>query len=104
MASNVITTTSNGEKMTGYHGWTLRTQSNIFGYSDWNWNRPTNAWYCMHLWQHFSYTNDITFLKNNAFPAMKSACEFWFDRLKVDGNGKLIAPDEWSPEIGRAHV
>ena len=100
MASNIITTTSNGEKMTGYRGWTIRTQSNIFGYSDWNWNRPTNAWYCMHLWQHFEYTNDTTYLKNDAFPAMKSACEFWFDRLKVDGNGKLVAPDEWSPEQG----
>ena len=100
MASNVITNTSNGEKMTGYRGWTLRTQSNIFAYSDWNWNRPANAWYCMHLWQHFEYTNDTTYLKNDAFPTMKSACEFWFDRLKVDGNGKLVAPDEWSPEQG----
>jgi len=101
MASTPISTTSNGEYMAGnYRGWAIRTQSNIFGYSDWNWNRPANAWYCMHLWQHFAYTNDITFLKNNAFPAMKSACEFWFDRLKVDGNGKLVAPDEWSPEQG----
>lgn len=100
MASNVIATTTNGEKMTGYRGWTIRTQSNIFGYSDWNWNRPANAWYCMHLWQHFAYTNDTTYLKNQAFPAMKSACEFWFDRLKVDGKGKLVAPDEWSPEQG----
>lgn len=31
---------------------------------------------------------------------MKSACEYWFDRLKVDNNGRLIAPDEWSPEQG----
>jgi alpha-L-fucosidase 2 len=100
MASNIITTTSNGEKMTGYRGWTIRTQNNIFAYSDWNWNRPANAWFCMHLWQHFAYTNDTTFLKNNAFPAMKSACEFWFDRLILDSNGKLIAPDEWSPEQG----
>jgi alpha-L-fucosidase 2 len=87
-------------KSLGCKGWTLKTQNNIFAYSDWNWNRPANAWYCMHLWQHFAYTNDTTYLKNKAFPAMKSACEFWFSRLKADSYGKLIAPDEWSPEQG----
>lgn len=81
-------------------GWSIRTQSNIFGYTDWNINRPANAWYCMHLWQHYCYTLDIEFLLNTAFPVMRSACEYWFDRLKADRNGKLIAPDEWSPEQG----
>jgi alpha-L-fucosidase 2 len=100
MASGIIDKTNNGEKMTGYRGWTLRTQNNIFGYSDWNWNRPANAWYCMHLWQHYAYTNDLAYLENTAFPVMKSACEFWFDRLKADTDGKLLAPDEWSPEQG----
>ncbi|MDR0541103.1 MAG: glycoside hydrolase N-terminal domain-containing protein [Dysgonamonadaceae bacterium] len=84
----------------GHRGWTIRTQNNIFGYSDWNWNRPANAWYSMHLWQHFAYTNDTVYLAQTAFPAMKSACEFWFDRLIRDENGKWIAPDEWSPEQG----
>jgi alpha-L-fucosidase 2 len=84
----------------GHPGWTVKTQNNIFGYSDWNWNRPANAWYCMHLWQHFAYTNDLDYLENTAFPAMKAACEFWLDRLIQDGNGKWVAPDEWSPEQG----
>ena len=101
MASTAISNTSNGEYMAGgYKGWTLRTQSNIFGFSDWNWNRPANAWFSMHLWQHFRYTNDTTFLRNEAFPTMKSACEFWFSRLKSYANGQLYAPDEWSPEHG----
>lgn len=84
----------------GLKGWTMRTQNNIFGYTDWNINRPVNAWYCMHLWQHYRYTQDIDFLANTAFPVMQSACEYWFDRLKEDESGKLIAPDEWSPEQG----
>jgi alpha-L-fucosidase 2 len=84
----------------GHRGWTVRTQNNIFGYSDWNWNRPANAWYSMHLWQHFAFTNDTVYLTQTAFPAMKSACEFWFDRLILDANGKWLAPDEWSPEQG----
>ncbi|MDR1380864.1 MAG: glycoside hydrolase family 95 protein [Tannerella sp.] len=81
-------------------GWAVRTQSTIFGHTDWNINRPANAWYCMHLWQHYAYTNDVDFLRGTAFPVMKSACEYWFDRLKDDGRGRLVAPGEWSPEQG----
>jgi alpha-L-fucosidase 2 len=100
MASTVTTGSDTyGNPMAGYRGWTVRTQSNIFGYSDWNWNRPANAWYCMHLWQHYQYTKDSIFLAAS-FPTMKGACEFWFDRLKADANGKYYTPIEWSPEQG----
>jgi alpha-L-fucosidase 2 len=81
-------------------GWAVHTQSTIFGHTDWNINRPANAWYCMHLWQHYAYTNNVGFLRKTAFPVLKSTCEYWFDRLREDENGKLIAPDEWSPEQG----
>ncbi len=82
-------------------GWSQKTQNNIFGYSDWNWNRPANAWYCMHLWQHYLYTQDVDYLRELAFPVMKSACEFWLDRLKKDPHtGLWVAPQEWSPENG----
>jgi alpha-L-fucosidase 2 len=81
-------------------GWTLKTQNNIFGYSDWNWNRPANAWYCMDLWQHYVYTLNKDYLRDKAYPVMKSACEFWFDRLVENEAGQLVAPNEWSPEHG----
>lgn len=84
----------------GCRGWTMKTQNNIFAYSDWNWNRPSNAWYCMHLWQHYAYTLDTNYLSAKAYPVMKSACEFWIDRLIMDTDGTLVAPDEWSPEHG----
>lgn len=87
-------------KAEGLRGWAIKTQNNIFGYSDWNINRPANAWYCMHLWQHFAYGNDLEYLVQTAFPVMKATCEYWFDRLKEDKNGQLIAPAEWSPEQG----
>lgn len=81
-------------------GWTINTQSNIFGYTDWNANRLANAWYCMHLWQHYAYTNDVEYLERTAYPVMKSACEYWLDRLIKADNGQWLAPDEWSPEQG----
>ncbi len=88
-------------KSENLRGWTVKTQTNIFAYTDWNINRPANAWYCMHLWQHFAYNNDTVYLRETAFPVMKAACEYWFDRLiKHDRTGKWIAPAEWSPEQG----
>ena len=82
-------------------GWTMRTQNNIFGYSDWNWNRPANAWYCMHVWDKYLFNpNDKEYLINTAWPVMKSASEFWLDRLVQDKDGNWVAPEEWSPEHG----
>lgn len=81
-------------------GWALKTQNNIFGYSDWNWNRPANAWYCMNLWDKYLFNPDVDYLNQVAYPVMKAACEFWLDRLFVDNEGRLTAPDEWSPEQG----
>ncbi len=87
-------------------GWVVNTAGNIFGGSS-NYKRGhysvANAWYCQHLWQHFAYTRDTTYLRELALPVMKSACEFWFGRLvpAQNGDGTLECPDEYSPEQGR---
>ena len=83
----------------GCRGWAVHTQNNLFGYSDWLINRPANAWYCTHLWQHYAYGLDCVYLRSVAWPVMKETCLYWFDRLKMQ-DGRLIAPDEWSPEHG----
>lgn len=81
-------------------GWAMRTQNNIFGYSDWLWNRPANAWYCMHIWDKYLFDPQKEYLEKIAYPVMKSATLFWLDRMIVDEDGKLVAPNEWSPEHG----
>ncbi|MDR2953765.1 MAG: glycoside hydrolase family 95 protein [Prevotella sp.] len=81
-------------------GWAMKTQNNIFGYSDWNWNRPANAWYCMHIWDKYLFDPQRDYLEKTAYPVMKSACQFWIDRMIIDEDGKLVAPNEWSPEHG----
>lgn len=82
-------------------GWTIYTESDIFGHSSTFANNYViaNAWYCTHLWQHYKYTLDTNFLKK-AFPAMYSCAQFWLDRLVKDKDGKYVAPLEWSPEHG----
>ncbi|GHT45085.1 hypothetical protein AGMMS49965_21720 [Bacteroidia bacterium] len=84
----------------GCGGWTMKTQNNIFGYSDWMYNRPANAWYCMHIWDKYLYNPDKEYLQTVAYPVMKSACQFWLDRLFLDDKGTWLAPNEWSPEHG----
>lgn len=98
--SRIHTSWSNMAKELDCRGWAMKTQNNIFGYSDWLWNRPANAWYCMHIWDKYLFNPEREYLESVAYPIMKSACEFWIDRLIVDDDGKLVAPNEWSPEHG----
>jgi alpha-L-fucosidase 2 len=85
----------------GVSGWTLLTENNLFGMGNWNPNRPANAWYAMHLWDHFDYGLDVAYLRDRAYPLMKTAAQFWLERMIVDpADGSLVAPDEWSPEQG----
>lgn len=86
-------------------GWVVNTAGNIFGgSSSYKLGKYSvaNAWYCDHLWQHFTYTRDTTYLRDLAMPVMKSACEFWFERLvpAKNGDGTLECPNEYSPEQG----
>jgi alpha-L-fucosidase 2 len=79
-------------------GWTVRTESNPFGAMGYVWNMGGNAWYAVHFWEHYAFTQDRDFLRNVAYPIMKEACEFWEDHLKVLPDGRLAVPNGWSPE------
>ena len=85
-------------------GWFLSTENNIFGRcSRWTGQNYTvaNAWYCMHLWQHYLYTLDKDYLRDKALPVMLSAVEFWKNRLMRDeSDDTWVCPYEFSPEHG----
>jgi alpha-L-fucosidase 2 len=93
-------TWKNSATSMGAKGFTLYTQCNIFGFSNWEINSEGNAWYCMNLWDHYAFTQDTTYLLSKAYPVMKSACDFWISTLVTDTDGKLVAPNSWSPEHG----
>jgi alpha-L-fucosidase 2 len=81
-------------------GFALRTSHNIYGNSDWHWDKTANAWYCQQLWEHYAFGMDKNYLKTVAYPIMKEICEFWEDHLKALPDGRLVVPDGWSPEHG----
>ena len=81
-------------------GWALRTETNPFGAQSYLWNMTGSAWYARHFWEHYAFTQDKTFLREQAWPVLKEVGEFWEDRLKTTADGRLVAPNGWSPEHG----
>jgi alpha-L-fucosidase 2 len=81
-------------------GFAIRTSHNITGGMGWKWDKTANAWYCQHLWEHYTFGLDKNYLRTIAYPIMKETCEFWEDHLKALPDGKLVVPNGWSPEHG----
>ena len=67
-------------------GWTTRISQNPWGGGGWiKWNPPVNAWYALHIWDHYLYTHDKAYLKDVAYPLLKTICHYWEDELKEVG-------------------
>ena len=106
-------------------GWVVYTSHNPFGAGGWQVNLPGSAWYGLHLWEHFAFTNDTAYLHRQAYPMMKELCHYWESQLKPLGKGgegfesdyepvdvtrypelahieegTLVIPNGWSPEHG----
>ncbi len=88
-------------------GWVLHHNTDL-----WRGTAPINAsnhgiwvtggaWLCHHLWEHYLFTQDKTFLKNKAYPIMKDAALFFNSFLIKDPRtGWLISAPSNSPEQG----
>lgn len=90
-------------------GWTACHSSDIWAMSNpvgdfgkgspqWaNWNM-SGTWLVTHLWEHYQFTQDENFLKNEAYPLMKGSAEFCLNWMIEDSKGKLITSPSTSPE------
>lgn len=61
------------------------------------------GWLCHHVYDHYLFSKDKTFLLNKAFPLMKGAAEFYLDFLQpipvdLPMAGKLVTNPSHSPE------
>ncbi len=81
-------------------GFTVRTSHNPFGGMGWKWNIPASAWYARHFWEHYAFGGEKDYLGKVAYPYLKEVCEYWEDHLKALPDGRLVAPNGWSPEHG----
>ncbi|UUZ94232.1 hypothetical protein LJK87_06385 [Paenibacillus sp. P25] len=55
------------------------------------------AWLCLHLWEHYQFTQDFTFLER-AYETMKEAAQFFVDFLVESPQGVLVTAPSVSPE------
>ena len=90
-------------------GWVLHHNTDL-----WRGTAPINhsdhgiwvsggAWLCQHLWWRYEFTRDLAFLKDRAYPIMKSAARFFEGYLTEDpreGRNWLVSGPSNSPEIG----
>ena len=80
--------------------WAMSNPVGNFGNGDPVWaNWPMGgAWSSTHLWEHYLYTQDKSFLEQKAYPLMKGAAEFCLAFLVPDSAGRLITSPSTSPE------
>ena len=78
----------------GTKGWVSHATGSIWGHcspgSDilWGYYPCAAAWHCRHLWMHYVYTQDRSYLEK-VYPIMKEAAEFWMENL-VEKDGSLM--------------
>lgn len=79
--------------------WAMSNPVGDFGHGDpvWaNWYMG-GAWLSTHLWEHFLFTQDKEWLKNEGYELMRGAATFCLNWL-VEKNGELITSPSTSPE------
>ncbi len=88
----------------GAKGWVFHQNTDIWRVAapmdgpTWGTFTVGGAWLCTHIWEHYAYTRDATFLKES-YPLIEGSVQFFMDFLKPHPNGKwLITNPSTSPE------
>lgn len=89
----------------GCDGWTAHTTANVWGYTPacetivWGLFPLAGSWIATHLWDHYQYTQDKTYLGDVAYPLLKGNAEFLLDfMIENPDNGYLMTGPSISPE------
>jgi alpha-L-fucosidase 2 len=104
----VVTGTRTASESYGLPGWCAHHNIDLWrstnssgdgvGAPTWgNWCMA-GPWLCAHLYEHYVFTGDKDFLRNRAYPAMRSAAEFCLAWLIEDGKGHLTTCPSESTE------
>ncbi|QSW87078.1 glycoside hydrolase family 95 protein [Flavobacterium endoglycinae] len=80
--------------------WAMTNPVGQFGKEDPMWAcwPMAQAWLSTHIWEHYTFTQDLNYLKKEGYPLMKGAAEFCLGWLVTDKNGNLITSPSTSPE------
>lgn len=96
------------KQMYGCNGWMAHHNTDIWRIAGpvdgptWGMFPTGGAWLSTHLWQHYLFTGDKTFLRQN-YPILKGAAEFFLDYMQRHPQyGWLMTVPTVSPEHGPA--
>jgi alpha-L-fucosidase 2 len=85
-------------------GWCSQAISNVWGFTSpgegtsWGMYVAGGGWLCRHLWDHYLFTMDKSYLQR-IYPVMLKASAFYLDWLVADPKtGKLVSGPSTSPE------
>ncbi|KAI3393150.1 hypothetical protein diail_4675 [Diaporthe ilicicola] len=90
-------------------GWVVHNEMNIFGYTgmknDAQWaNYPAAAaWMMLHVFDHWDYGRNVTWLSKTGYPLLKGVATFWVSQLQEDrffNDGTLVVNPCNSAEQG----
>ena len=88
----------------GARGWVAHVVTNPWGFTapgeSASWGATTSgaAWLCQHIWDHYLFTGDRTFLRK-AYPALSGSARFYADMLIEEPSHKwLVTAPANSPE------
>ncbi|MGK7397641.1 MAG: glycoside hydrolase family 95 protein [Candidatus Cyclobacteriaceae bacterium M3_2C_046] len=93
------------KRVYGTGGWVSHTTGNIWGHAapigdhPWGMYPLGAAWHCQHVWDHFAFTLDTLYLRQQAYPLLKDASVFWLQNL-IPFQSYLITAPSVSAEHG----
>lgn len=85
-------------------GWTVNHLTDPFGRTSisdgvgWGIFPMAGPWLVLHQWEHYLFTQDRDYLKNEAWPTMKESAEFVMSFLIKDKKGQWVTAPSNSPE------
>ncbi len=88
----------------GAEGWVSHMMTNVWGFTapgehpSWGATNTGGAWLCSHLWDHFDFNRDTSYL-TDIYPVLKGSALFFLDMLVRDPkSGWLVTAPSTSPE------
>ena len=92
------------KNMYGTEGWVAHHNMDIWRHAEpvdncncsfWNMGA---GWLVSHFWEHYLFSGDTIFLKNEVFPLLKGVVQFYEGWLVKNEKGYLVTPVGMSPE------
>ena len=64
----------------------------------WAFWQMSSGWLIRHVWEYFEYTRDVSWLRSDGWPVIRSAAQFYLSQLTEGRDGALVIAPTTSPE------